>query len=103
MDQCNQRATFDDLVFFTERQVKIISDPIFGYIQNVEEGMISKPKDVDKRNPQSLSKSKFKGNSFTAVTDVDRHTAKEMKAKAEDSTHQFQRRLSNPVTCLFCS
>ncbi|KAI2668803.1 hypothetical protein H4Q32_005610 [Labeo rohita] len=103
LDQRNRRVAFD-LVFFIEHQVKIISDPIFGYIQNVEKGMISKPKDVDKRNPQSLSKSKFKGNSFTtSVTDVDRHTAKEMKVKTEDSTHQVKSRLSNPVTCLFCS
>lgn len=92
MERHNRRANFDDVVSFIERQVRIISDPVFGCIQSVDKGVFNKQKDVNKWKPQSLSKPKFKGNSFaTSITDVDRSTVKEVKAN-----------FSNPVTCLFC-
>lgn len=52
LDHRNRRASFNDLVSFIERQVKILSDPIFGCIQNVNKGMISRPKELDKRSAQ---------------------------------------------------
>lgn len=92
MERHNRRANFDDVVSFIERQVRIISDPVFGCIQSVDKGVFNKQNDVNKWKPQSLKKPKLKGNSFaTSITDVDRSTVKEVKAN-----------FSNPVTCLFC-
>ena len=34
MERHNRRPQFTDIVTFIERQVKIISDPVFGDIQN---------------------------------------------------------------------
>lgn len=38
MDSTNQRATFKDLVAFVEKHVKILSDPLFGSIQEASSG-----------------------------------------------------------------
>lgn len=103
MERHNRRANFDDVVSFIKRQVRIISDPVFGCIQSVDKGVFNKQKDVNKWKPQSLTKPKLKGNSFaTSITDADRSTVKEVKAKSEHLTRQFKSNFSNPVTCLFC-
>lgn len=103
MERHNRRANFD-VVSFIKCQVRIISDPVFGCIQNVDKGILNKQKDVNKWKPQSLSKPKLKGNSFaTSITDVDRSTVKEVKTESEHLTLQFKSNLSNPVACLFCS
>ena len=69
LERCNRRACFKDLVSFIERQVKIISDPLFGDIQDTATGS-PVLKSVNKFKPHSKF-SKVRGNSFAAVTVVD--------------------------------
>lgn len=102
MERQKRRAKFSDVVNFIEYQVKIISDPIFGSIQNVEMGTIVKPKDVYKWKSQSQSKPKLKGDSFaTSVTNIDKTLVGEIqKANVEQSISRFK---CISTTCLFCS
>lgn len=70
LEKYNRRACFKDLVSFIERQVKIISDPLFGDIQDRTSGSPAS-KSVNRFKTQSKF-SRVRGDSFaTAVTVVD--------------------------------
>lgn len=79
----NRRAGFKDVVVFIEKQVKIITDPIFG---DIKDPLLSKEKETRKSRSQSLSKSK--GNFATTVT-----AAKEKGSMGKESELK---------SCLFC-
>ncbi len=65
----NQRDTFSDIVNFVERQVKIMTDPVFGNIQDVPTLIGSKS--VNKGKSQSYLKSK-RSSFATTVTAMER-------------------------------
>lgn len=70
LERYNRRACFKDLVAFIERQVKIISDPLFGDIQDTASGSPAL-KSVNKFKSHSKF-GKVRGSSFaTTVTVVD--------------------------------
>ena len=70
MERYNRRARFKDLVMFIERQVKIVSDPLFGDIQDTHCGSTGF-KSINKSKSQSKF-NRVRGNSFaTNVTVVD--------------------------------
>nr|XP_055059768.1 uncharacterized protein LOC129443292 [Misgurnus anguillicaudatus] len=102
MERQKRRARFNDVVTFIEYQVKVISDPIFGSIQNLETKPTGKPKDIYKFKPQSQSKPKFKGDSFaTNVIHVDKPIVG--KTKSTNDEHSSSQSKSNLSSCLFCS
>lgn len=68
LERFNRRARFIDIVTFIEYQVKIVSDPIFGDIQNTQLTTVSK----NGNRTKSQSKPRFKGDSFaTTVTTIE--------------------------------
>lgn len=69
IERYNRRPQFTDTVTFIERQVKIISDPVFGDIQTTPANTESKSVNKLKSNPQS--KHRFKGDSFATVTTIE--------------------------------
>lgn len=78
-----QRATFSDITNFIERQVKIITNPVFGNIQDAASVTIHKG--VNKLKP--LSRSGIKGTSFaTTVTPVENKTQHGTKGKEHIQT-----------------
>ena len=88
-DPSGQRALFNDLVAFIEKQVRIASDPLFGNIQD------SQPTNLKASNISHLTQRK-KGSSFatnvTAVKDGSITQYTENKTKS-----------STIHNCLFCS
>lgn len=60
LERFNRRAQFTDIVTFIGHQVKIVSDPIFGDIQNTRLVTVSK----NANRTKSQSKPRFKGDSF---------------------------------------
>lgn len=95
MERYNRRACFKDLVSFIERQVKIISDPLFGDIQDTASGTPSLKNVKFKSYPKS---GKPRGSSFaTAVTIVD-------GAKGFGSSCPVSQKQENlKVACVCCS
>ena len=70
LERYNRRACFKDLVSFIERQVKIISDPLFGDIQDTTSGSPAL-RSVNRFKSQSKF-SRVRGDSFAkTVTVVD--------------------------------
>ena len=80
----NRRATFKDIVVFLEKQVKIISDPIFGDIKDP-------PGSKDTRRSRSQPLPKSKGSNF--ATNVTPARKEGMKEKESQMTTK---------RCLFC-
>lgn len=69
LERYNRRACFKDLVSFIEREVKIISDPLFGDIQGTTSGS---PASEGVNKFKSQSKFRVRGDSFaTTVAVVD--------------------------------
>ena len=69
MEKSNYRAYFIDLVTFMERRVRILSNPLFGNIQDPSYG-VTGTKPLTRFNPQSGNK--VKGNIVaTTVTSKD--------------------------------
>ncbi|KAK0131615.1 hypothetical protein N1851_033674 [Merluccius polli] len=67
MERQHRRPNFTDIVAFVERQVRIVSDPVFGDIQYAPPNTGSRP--VIRVKAQS--KPKFKGDSFATITTVE--------------------------------
>lgn len=94
-EQRGHRARFSDLVDFIERQVKILSDPLFGNIQD------AKPAATVKSSTKTREKSRPRGSSFaTAVTPVktsvqENLTTNGMKGNVPTTNSQS--------SCLFCN
>ncbi|XP_049896027.1 uncharacterized protein LOC126387557 [Epinephelus moara] len=88
-EEHNQRATFKNMVDFLEKQVKILTHPIFGDIKDTP--TVSK----DVRKSKSQPYPKLKGSIFaTTVTDAEKKNDKGTKEKES---------LSAAVkNCLFC-
>lgn len=87
----NQRATFSDIVNFVERQVKIMTDPVFGNIQDVSTLIGSKS--VNKGKSQSYLKTK-RSSFATTVTAMER--------KTEIGTNRKETVSFRNKSCLFC-
>lgn len=69
------QAKCSDLVYFTERQVKILSDPLFGNIQDAKPAAAVKISTFAK----ARGKSRPRGNSFvTTVTPVQENLSQPM-------------------------
>ena len=95
LERHNRRACFRDLVSFLERQVKIISDPLFGDIQ-----------DMTRCSPTLMGVNKFKsqpkfsrarGSSFaTTVTVVDTAKGSCSNPQRQDSKERSEK------ACVYC-
>lgn len=83
----SRRAKFADIVGFIERQVKILTDPVFGNIQDVPKSLVHKEENGAKPSPLSRAK----GSSF--ATPVERKT---MSENTVVDGHSPER------TCLYC-
>lgn len=85
-----QRATFNDIVHFIERQVKILSDSVFGDIQDLPSAA-----NRGTNQPAFKSRSRPKGSSFaTTMTTVENSTATS-KGRPDITT-------SAKKVCMFC-
>lgn len=94
----HRRPRYTDIVAFVERQLKIISDPIFGDIQYDSPNSGSRATNRTK----SQSKPKYKGDSFATITTVETPAVK----NHNDSKHNPKpTNASAPTTnaCLCCS
>ncbi|XP_013856319.1 uncharacterized protein LOC106512198, partial [Austrofundulus limnaeus] len=91
-ERTSQRACFRDIVAFIEHQIRIISDPVFGDIQDLQpvRGIIRPNK------PQI--KPQFKRNSF--VTNVSVNDDGNMPSLKNEVTVVDK---SNYVSCLYCT
>lgn len=89
-ERSGQRATFIDLVNFIERQVKIVTDPVFGNIQDPQHP--SRPVNVKASCSSQLRQRRKESSYITNVTSV-REEA--MARPAEHST-------TSTYCCLFC-
>lgn len=99
MEKHHQRAQFLDIVTFIEHQVRIVSDPIFGDIQNVQ--LNTGNKTFNKMKPQS--KPKFRGDSFaTTITNIDNTTLEE-NIKSKQVQQQSTPSAKTTSICLCCS
>lgn len=87
LETSKHRARFQDLVAFIERQVKILSDPLFGDIQNVTSAIpVSK---VDNRLKSQPIK-QIKGNSFAAtVTPMNMNKTYSTERLITTTSHDF--------------
>ena len=90
LDRDHKRACFMDIVRFIEQQVRIVSDPVFGDIQDaaVIKGTI-------KSKPQM--KTQFNRNSFAT------HVSIANESKADVSQHEMSSTKVNPISCLYCA
>lgn len=97
MERYNCRVRFKDLVIFIERQVKIVSDPLFGDIQDVQCGSAGL-----KGAKKSQAKfSRVRSDSFaTTVTVVD--STKASRSSCSVSQRQDSMEKANRV-CVCCS
>ncbi|KAK0139489.1 hypothetical protein N1851_023681 [Merluccius polli] len=96
LEKSGQRAIFKDLVAFIEKQVQIISDPLFGDIRDVASGS-SSIKASTRMKSQPLNK--IRGNSF-ATTIVPVQSAESSRdSKGGTSPHGSLMK----STCVFCS
>lgn len=93
MERHHRRPQFMDIVTFIERQLKIVSDPVFGDIQNTPSSTGSKPMNMNRMKSQI--RPKFKGDSFaTTVTTIetpaveDQTRSKHVPKKCICSQHQ---------------
>ncbi|KAK0152711.1 hypothetical protein N1851_005754 [Merluccius polli] len=87
----SQRATFMDITNFIERQVQILTDPVFGNIQDAPSLMTNRG--VNKPNPQT--RSGIKGTSFaTTVAPVISGTQPGTKGKEHVESAR--------TTCICC-
>lgn len=76
-----------DIVVFTERQVRIASDPVFGDLQDSSYGNPSK---TGNRN-KSLSRTKIKGNGFaTNVITADQSATEDTAVNSEAKRRRVQ-------------
>ncbi len=83
----NRRATFRDIVMFLEKQVKIITDPVFGDVKDI-------PVNKDAKRSKSQPHPKIKGSIFaTNVTAANEKVCKGTKEKESQSALK---------SCLFC-
>lgn len=79
----NQRATFSNITDFIERQLKILTDPVFGNIQDAPPVTINKGVNKFKLQPRSG----MKGTSFaTTVASVENKTQPATKGKEQTFT-----------------
>ncbi len=96
MEQYNRRPQFTDIVTFIERQVKIVSDPVFGDIQNPPPNAGNKT--VNRMKSQI--KPRFKGDSFaTTVTTIETPTFKHPTEPIQKQSNAF----TNNTLCVCCS
>lgn len=87
----NQRATFSDIVYFIERQVRILTDPVFGDIQDAS------PAVSRSMNRTSLKpRSRPKGSSFATTVTTVQHNNTTTKGRRPDTTSSAKK------VCLFC-
>ena len=96
LETSGQRAIFKDLVAFIEKQVQIISDPLFGDIRDVATGS-SSIKANSKMKSEPLNK--IRGNSF-ATTIVPVQSAESSRDSKEGTSSHGSLMKS---TCVFCS
>ena len=83
----NSKIRFSDLVRFLECQVKILTDPVFGNIQDPTTPKVPK---ITSKRPKST------GSSFaTSITNVDYNS---QAPQSQDSSQA-----ANKLFCLFCS
>ncbi|KAK0145449.1 hypothetical protein N1851_015637 [Merluccius polli] len=76
MDRFHHRAQFADIVSFIEHQVRIVSDPIFGDIQNTQLTAVSQKVNTTKSQP----KPRFIRDSFaTTVTTIETPASEKSK------------------------
>ena len=96
LERYNRRACFKDLVSFIERQVKIISDPLFGDIQDTTSGSPAL-RSVNRFKSQSKF-SRVRGDSFAkAVTVVDTTKGSCSNPQRQDSMEKTKN------ACVCCS
>lgn len=88
-DGANYRVRFPDLVKFIERQVKILTDPVFGNIQDPTSRNVAKPKSTVK-----TFKPKSSSSSFATTVDSVTKSAENSQYKILNPTMPF---------CLFCT
>lgn len=99
LERSNRRAQFMDIVTFIEHQVKIVSDPIFGDIQNTQVGTVSK----NMSRTKSQNKPRFKGDGFaTTVTSIE-ISACEDSRKSNQVQRQSSASTKNTSICVCCS
>ncbi|XP_051793566.1 uncharacterized protein LOC127530551 [Acanthochromis polyacanthus] len=97
LEGSSRRAQFIDIVTFVKHQVKIVSDPIFGDIQNSQPGTVSKNVNRMKLQP----KSRFKGNSFATAAATIEAPAFEESRKSDQVQQQGVSPKQNSV-CVCC-
>lgn len=99
LEKFNRRTQFIDIVSFIERQVKIVSDPIFGDIQNTQLCTLSK----NVNRMKSQMKPRFKGDSFaTIVTTIETPTREESR-KSNQVQRQSSSSANNTSLGMCCS
>lgn len=89
MERTNNRACFTDLVVFIERHVKILSDPIFGDIQDSPSGITH----ALSRSTSQI-RNRVKGNVFAPTV-----TTEDQREEDGELLHAG----SNETACPFCA
>lgn len=90
-----RRVRFIDLATFVDRQAKIITDPLFGDLQN----SVPEKKDKKASLPEKSRKEKIRGSSFaTNVATVDNED--NVKSKAKMNMTSINIAFTRP--CMFC-
>lgn len=99
MENSNRRALFFDIVTFIERQVKIVSDPVFGNIQNAQLSTVGK----SGGRMKAPSMPRFKGDSFaTTVTTMEIPTVENSRS-VKYVQRQSGNSVNNTSVCICCS
>lgn len=97
LERTGQRACFPDIVHFIKRQVRILTDPVFGDIQDTP------PVKGATKSSKPQTKPQLKGNSFAthvSIEDGDDANANEN----EDPQNIIASFTStNPTSCLYCN
>lgn len=87
LEQTGSRAVFVDLVNFIEKQVEIVSDPLFGNIHDISSASHSKI--------SIQSKQKRKSGTFATTVNT-------VNDRDKDNRKSFSASQSNQIKCLFC-
>lgn len=88
-DRFNRRVNFQDIVKFIEKQVRIISDPLFGDIQ--DSPVVASMRKDGRNNTKSQLSLKAKGSSFATTI-----------AAGDKEVKPVSTREGDPAVCLFC-
>ncbi len=99
LERINHRAQFIDIVTFVEHQAKIVSDPIFGDIQNSQLATVSK----NANGTRSQSKPRFKGDSFATTVATIETLAPEESRKSNQVQRQGVSSTKNTSVCVLFS